>query len=100
MTPEEAEKQYKREKLMRGAIVKCLEKQGPFLLEELPKVLESATPPVKGFSPKICGYSTLKKFIKSQPRKYMKYDKATGMVNPGKGTSASGSGSASSSSSK
>ncbi len=70
---------------MRGAIVKCLDKQGPFLLEELPKVLETATPPVKGFTPMICGYTTLKKFIKGQPKKYMRYDKSSGMIEPGRG---------------
>jgi len=74
-TPEEAEKQFKREKLVRGAIAKILEKNGPFSLEELPKVLETVG--VKSFTPQICGYATLRKFAKSQPKKYIRFDKTT-----------------------
>ena len=85
VSAEEAEKQFKREKLVRGAVVKALERfpratddsgsKGGFLVAELPDVLASNAQPVKGFKPEICGYSSLEKFAKAQRgplKKYMK----------------------------
>ena len=40
VTPEEAEKQWKREQLVRKALRHALLKSGPIRLEELPRVLE------------------------------------------------------------
>ena len=35
---------------------------------------------VKGFSPEICGYSTLRRFVKNQQPKFCKFDKKKEMV--------------------
>lgn len=83
MSPEEAEKQYKREQLVRKAIKHVLTKvpEG-FALDDLPKQLEAVN--VKGFNPKTCGYPTLEKFVKRQPDRVLKYNKAKQWVLPAK----------------
>mmetsp|Transcript_7157 Transcript_7157/g.17362 ORF Transcript_7157/g.17362 Transcript_7157/m.17362 type:complete len:259 (+) Transcript_7157:130-906(+) len=81
VTPEEAEKQFKREQHVRKALRHVLLKSGPFALEELPKAMEAV---VKGFTPEILGYTSLRQFAKNQPKRFMRFDKKENMCNPPK----------------
>ncbi len=45
------------------------------------QVLESV---VKGFTPEILGYTSLRKFAKNQPKKFMRFDKKENMCHPPK----------------
>lgn len=79
VSAEEAEKQLKREQLVRKALRHVLLKSGPFALDEMPKAMESV---VKGFAPEILGYSSLRKFAKQVPKKFMIFDKKENMCHP------------------
>ncbi|CAD7933168.1 unnamed protein product [Amoebophrya sp. A25] len=81
VSAEEAERQFKREQFVRKALRHALLKQGPCSLEELPAVMETV---VKGFAPAIMGYSSLRKFAKNQPKKFMRFDKKENMCHPPK----------------
>ena len=122
VTPEEAEKQFKREQHVRKALRHVLLKSGPFALEELPKVSlilrlthsqililydtqlafsdylilivngkynyysvqQAMEAVVKGFTPEILGYTSLRQFAKNQPKRFMRFDKKENMCNPPK----------------
>lgn len=83
--PDEAEKQFKREQAVGKAIKVILSKpenQEGFKLEDLPEKLASVN--VKNFSPQICGYSTLERFVRKQPERHLRYKKSTQMILPPK----------------
>lgn len=82
--PDEAEKQFKREQAVGKAIKLLLTKHFPdgFKLDELPEKLSSVN--VKNFSPQICGYSTLDRFVRKQPEKILRYKKSAQMILPPK----------------
>ena len=78
----EAEKQYKRELIVRKAIVHLFESKFPegFLLDDLPEYL--ARIKVVNFKPESLGYSSLHEFARKQPREALFYDKANKMLKP------------------
>jgi hypothetical protein len=78
----EAEKQYKRELIVRKAILHLFESKFPegFLLEDLPEYL--ARIKVVNFKPESLGYSSLHEFARKQPREAIFYDKGHKMLKP------------------
>jgi hypothetical protein len=88
LTPEEleeAEKQYKREKIVRKAIKHLLttkHKEG-FQLDALPELLEGIK--VKNFTPAMCGYKSMEDFAKKQPERLFRYSKSKKLIRPPKG---------------
>jgi hypothetical protein len=78
----EAEKQYKRELIVRKAILHLFESKFPdgFPLDELPEYL--ARIKVVNFRPESLGYSTLHEFARKQPREAIFYDKGTRYIRP------------------
>lgn len=79
---EVAEKQARIEKHVQKAVQCVLTDHCPegFALDDLCTKLEMVK--VKGFAPEKCGYKTLEKFAKGQPRKVLRYDKKTQMILP------------------
>lgn len=80
--PEEAAKQYKRERIVQKAILHLFEQKFPhgFPLEELPALLEKIK--VSNFKPQSLGYESLHEFARKQPRALIRYDKYKGMIHP------------------
>jgi len=79
--PEEARKQYKREEVIRQAVRHILlNRPAGFPLDELYALLESVN--VKNFSPEKCGYSSLERFARNQPRDVLVYDTISNVVRP------------------
>ena len=80
--PEEAAKQYKRERIVQKAILHLFERKFPhgFPLEELPALLEKIK--VSNFKPQALGYESLHEFARKQPRALIRYDKYKGMIHP------------------
>jgi len=80
--PEEAAKQYKRERIVQKAILHLFEQKFPhgFLLEELPQMLAKIQ--VNNFKPQSLGYESLHEFARKQPRGLIRYDKYKGMLHP------------------
>ena len=78
----EAERQYKRELIVRKAILHLFESKFPqgFLLEDLPEYL--ARIKVTNFKPESLGYSSLHEFARKQPREAFFYDKGHKMIKP------------------
>ena len=78
----EAEKQYKRELIVRKAILHLFESKFPegFLLDDLPEYL--ARIKVVNFKPESLGYSSLHEFARKQPREAIFYDKGHKMLKP------------------
>lgn len=77
-----AEKQYKRELIVRKAILHLFENKFPegFPLEELPEYL--ARIKVVNFKPESLGYATLHEFARKQPREAIFYDKGIKWLKP------------------
>jgi hypothetical protein len=78
----EAEKQYKRELIVRKAILHLFETKfhDGFPLDELPEYL--ARIKVMNFKPESLGYSSLHEFARKQPREAIFYDKAAKYIRP------------------
>jgi hypothetical protein len=78
----EAEKQYKRELIVRKAILHLFESRFPegFPLDDLPDVL--ARIKVVNFKPESLGYATLHEFARKQPRDAIYYDKGIRFLKP------------------
>ena len=78
----EAEKQYKRELIVRKAILHLFETKFPdgFPLDELPEYL--ARIKVTNFRPESLGYSSLHEFARKQPREAIFYDKGERFLKP------------------
>jgi hypothetical protein len=78
----EAEKQYKRELVVRKAILHLFESKFPdgFPLDELPHYL--ACIKVLNFRPESLGYSSLHEFARKQPREAIFYDKGERFLKP------------------
>ena len=78
----EAEKQYKRELIVRKAILHLFESKFPdgFPLDELPEYL--ARIKVTNFRPESLGYSSLHEFARKQPREAIFYDKGIRYLKP------------------
>ena len=79
---QEAEKQYKREVIVRKAILHLFESRFPegFPLDDLPEVL--ARIKVVNFKPESLGYASLHEFARKQPRDAIFYDKAIRYLKP------------------
>lgn len=78
---EEADKQFKREKAMRGPIKALMTKHPDgFVVDALPELLAGIK--VSGFTPQKCGYASLHSFCKAQPPALFKYDKKERKVYP------------------
>ena len=79
---EEAEKQYKRELIVRKAILHLFETKFPdgFPLEDLPENL--ARIKVMNFKPESLGYTSLHEFARKQPRDALFYDKGEKWLKP------------------
>lgn len=79
---QEAEKQYKRELIVRKAILHLFETKFPdgFPLDELPEYL--ARIKVVNFRPETLGYSSLHEFARKQPREAIFYDKGHRFLKP------------------
>ena len=77
-----AEKQYKRELIVRKAIVHLFESKFPegFPLDDLPEYL--ARIKVVNFKPETLGYSSLHEFARKQPREAIFYDKGLKWLKP------------------
>jgi len=76
--PEEAEKQYKREKVVRKAFHSVFKRVDQFSVEEIPEKLMEVN--VKNFTPQMCGYASLRGFAKNQPKTVFRYSKTTGVI--------------------
>lgn len=79
---EEAEKQYKRELIVRKAILHLFETKFPdgFPLDDLPDNL--ARIKVMNFKPESLGYTSLHEFARKQPRDALFYDKGEKWLKP------------------
>ena len=77
-----AEKQYKRELIVRKAIMHLFENKFPegFPLDDLPDCL--ARIKVVNFKPESLGYATLHEFARKQPREAIFYDKGIKWLKP------------------
>ena len=78
----EAERQYKRELIVRKAILHLFESKFPegFPLEELPEYLAKIK--VLNFKPESLGYTSLHEFARKQPREAIFYDKHEKWLKP------------------
>ena len=78
----EAERQYKRELIVRKAILHLFESKFPegFPLEELPEYLAKIK--VMNFKPESLGYISLHEFARKQPREAIYYDKNKKWLKP------------------
>merc|ERR1712194_174132 len=75
VSPEEAEKQFKREQIVRKGLRHVLmklddnEKKDGIPFDTIPSLLNTV---VKGFTPELCGYGSLYRFLKNQQPKFCK----------------------------